>query len=301
MNYGQRLTDSTLAIFLFHGVVEKSDYQIRNYTRKHLEKDFFYAVVKHLRQTGYPMSMEDVVACHHEREPFPPRSFVMTFDDGFENNYSIAAPILKDFQIPATFYLTTDFVENNTMSWIDRIEYCLEATPKGTLRLPWYERPRDFASEQERKDILDDIRASAKRNANLEVDTLVSDIFQQCGLTEIYQSDQPIDLKMSWPQAKTLHEDPDFTVGGHTHRHVILSFLSSAELEKEVRTSFAYLDKKAGIQTVHYSYPEGLEHCYSDEVIRVLQKHGVVCCPTAMDGTNSHRDNLFHLKRIFVT
>ena len=46
------------------------------------------------------------------------------------NNYSIAAPILNDLKIPATFYFSTDFVENNTMSWIDKIEYCFEKDKK---------------------------------------------------------------------------------------------------------------------------------------------------------------------------
>ena len=56
----------------------------------------------------------------------PRNAYAITFDDGFENNYSLAAPILDDFNLPATFYFSTDFIENNSMSWIDKIEYCVE-------------------------------------------------------------------------------------------------------------------------------------------------------------------------------
>ena len=51
---------------------------------------------------------------------------MISFDDGFENNYSIAAPILDYFKLNATFYFSTDFVQNNSKSWIDKIEYCFE-------------------------------------------------------------------------------------------------------------------------------------------------------------------------------
>jgi peptidoglycan/xylan/chitin deacetylase (PgdA/CDA1 family) len=53
-------------------------------------------------------------------------AFVLTFDDGFENNYTIAAPILLRLNVPAIFYITTDYIEKNMMSWIDLIEYAAE-------------------------------------------------------------------------------------------------------------------------------------------------------------------------------
>ena len=59
---------------------------------------------------------------HENETPFPKNSFALTFDDGFENNMSIAAPILTDYKVPATIYVTTNFIENNEMSWIDKIE-----------------------------------------------------------------------------------------------------------------------------------------------------------------------------------
>ena len=44
-------------------------------------------------------------------------------------------PILRDYQIPMITYLTTDFVNNNEMSWIDKIEHCLELTKKKEILL----------------------------------------------------------------------------------------------------------------------------------------------------------------------
>src|SRR5262249_22288404 len=95
-------------------------------------------------------------------------------------------------------------------------------------------------------------------------------------------------------------QDPDFTIGGHTHTHRIMSHLSPEELADEVDMSLKLLEDKGGIARRHYSYPEGLQHCYSPEVIECLKNRGIVCSPTAEDGINGVDEDPFHLKRIFV-
>ena len=71
---------------------------------------------------------------------------------------------------------------------------------------------------------------------------------------------------------------------------------SSIEIEK----SLTLLSEKAEISPTHYSYPEGLEHCYSDCVIERLKKYGVQCCPTAIEGRNPSGMDPFELRRVMV-
>jgi len=300
MNKDLVLSRNDLVIYLFHGVIEWSDYTVRNYTRKHLEKDCFYEFIKENRKVGHPLSMDDVVEHHKTGEPYPPFSFAVTFDDGFENNYSIAAPILKDLSVPATFYITTDFIENNHMSWTDRIEYCLEATSEGQLSFFWNNSNNIFKNREDKIYLLEHLRSHVKQDPSINISDLVSDIFLQCGLDEIEQSNDPLDLKMSWNQICELNNDENFLIGGHSHSHPILSFLKDLELESEIKTSIDLLYKETNIKSQHYAYPEGLDYCYSDNVIKVLKNHGVVCCPTAEYGLNHVNSDLFRLKRILV-
>jgi peptidoglycan/xylan/chitin deacetylase (PgdA/CDA1 family) len=300
MNLVEWLSESGLVIFLFHGVIKNSNYAVRNYTRKHLEKDYFYRLIKDLQQSGYPLSMDEVVEHHQTGEPFPPRAYAVTFDDGFENNYSIAAPILKDLGIPTTFYIATGYIENITMPWTDRIEYCLEMVDAGKVSFPWSQTIYAFQSPEDKIRILDYLRDHVKRDSSIDTDEMVSSVFLQCGVKEIKQSNDPLDLKMSWQQVRELDQDDSFIVGGHSHRHAILSFLDDTELETDIQTSFDLLLEKASICPQHYAYPEGLAHCYSEQVIKVLANHGIICCPTAIEGINRVSDNLFHLKRVMV-
>lgn len=300
INFFKRLSKETLAIFLFHGVVERDNHDVRNYNKKHIERDVFYNFLKEIKAIGTPLSIDDVVEYFTQDQELPPNAFAITFDDGFENNYSVAAPVLTDLNIPATFYLTSGFIENNTMSWIDRIEHCIENCQNISLQLPWGAEPRIAFTVKEKIRLLDEIREQVKKTSSIDVDSFVEDVFKQCRMPLVSQSDDPLDKKMNWRQARELSESSDFIIGGHTHTHRIMSFLSHEELDTEIETSLQLISQNTGQRPVHYSYPEGLAHCYSDIVIKELQKRGIVCCPTAIDGVNALDESLFHLKRIMV-
>lgn len=300
-SYASRLSDNGLAIFLLHGVIEKQHRQVRNYTRKHLEKDYFVQFLRGLSAAGgAAVSLEDVVAAQNGGPPLPPRAFAITFDDGFRNNLTIAAPLLADLNIPATFYVTTGFVAENGMSWIDRIEIVMETTAAATLRLPWGER--SYHDPLSARAVLDDIRANAKRNPDLNLDAFANDVQAQLGRPGVRSSDDPLDQKLNWADVRRLAEHDLFTVGGHTHTHAILSFLDDAALAAELDLCETLLRDMADVSCRHYSYPEGLAHCYSDRVIEALRARGTVCCPTAEDGVNPTGGpiDLFRLKRVFV-
>ncbi len=298
MNLASRLRSERFVIFLFHGVIEKQVHAVRNYTRKHLEQDYFVGCLRSLLAAGgNPVSMDDVANAHASGVALPPKSFAVTFDDGFFNNLSIAAPVLADLSIPATFYVTTDFIGSNRMSWVDRIEWALEQIPSGRLELPW-DVTETFAGIEERRRLMDRIRDRVKTDSSISMDGLASDIQTQLGLPETWASEDPLDRKMTWENVGELDSHPLFTVGGHTHTHAILAHLGQPELDRELDTSLVLLREKAGIPSRHYSYPEGASHCYSETVIAALKHRGVVICPTAIDGDNDGETDLFHLRRI---
>jgi peptidoglycan/xylan/chitin deacetylase (PgdA/CDA1 family) len=295
-----RLTqDGCLAIFLFHGVIERQQHQVRNYTRKHLPAADFQAMLEGVGRAGRAMSMDDVVRICRSGESFPKGAFAVTFDDGFENNLTVARPILNRLGIPATVYVTSRFIDENGMSWIDRIEYAMEVVSTGVLTFPWSERAVSFATAAEKIAILGDIRTHVKSTPDLDVDAFVSGIFRQLDLEEIRSSRDQLDQKMTWDQVREWCAD-GFLVGGHSHTHAILSFLSPSQLEREIDISLTMLSDKAGILTPHYSYPEGLAHCYSEGVIQMLKGRGITCCPTAIDGINQPGADPFHLRRVMV-
>ncbi len=295
-----RLTvDGSLTIFLFHGVIAHSEGRVRNYTSKHLLASVFRDAIEGLARAGEPLSMDQVAETCKSARPFPKGAFAVTFDDGFENNWSVARPILEELKIPATIYVTTRFVDENAMSWIDRIEWAFECIEAGTLELPWSAAPVQFHDDESKVRVLNDIRRNVKSNIAFNSEALVSDIFRQLDLEEIHSSESSLDRKLNWQQVREWIA-PGYLVGGRSHTHPILSFLPPEKLAWELDTSLRLMKERAGIATPHYSYPEGLAHCYSEAVILALKSRGIVCSPTAIDGVNPPGSDPFHLRRVMA-
>ncbi|HQY58619.1 MAG: polysaccharide deacetylase family protein [Nitrospira sp.] len=298
MNYSSRIADGHIAIFLFHGVTLPVDCAIRNYTRKHIEREYFITVVRQMKQVGTPVGMNDILHHLETGGPLPPRPFAVTFDDGFRNNLSVAAPVLVDEQVPTTFYITTDFVERNTMSWIDRVEFAVEQRTHAELQLPW--GAREFRGDEERRRFLTEVRRIVKNNLLIDGEQLATEIQQQLGVGVTHSSSHPLDQKLDWSEVRALAAEPLFTVGGHGHSHAVLESLSGQELDRELDMGMQLLREKAAVQGPHYSYPEGMANCYSYRIIQALKGRGVRCCPSAIDGVNDSASDLFHLKRVMV-
>ena len=188
--YASRLRPDALVIFLFHGVVCRDETRLRNYTRKHVERDYFAAVLHDLRAAGQPLSMPEAAAIALSGRDYPPRSFAITFDDGFENNLSVAAPVLADLALPATFYVTSDYVQHNIMSWTDRLECALEGAAPCSLRLPWESSSRQIDGVEAGIALMEELRRRVKGDRGIDADSLIADLHRQAGLVETWQAEK---------------------------------------------------------------------------------------------------------------
>ena len=294
------LSEKSFVIFLFHGVINQSNYSVRNYTRKHILTDLFSKCLKLLKENGKAISMDEILYFNKNNLQIPPKSFAITFDDGFENNISIASPILYDLKIPATIYVTTDFIEKNSMSWIDRIEFALENTSIKSFEIEFFKKKLLINDNRSKINFLSKVRQFLKNSSECNPFIFADTVCDLLGFPNLISSDDILDKKMSWKQVSLAHNSDLLNIGGHSHTHAILSHLDEKQLAFELDTSIELLKKKAGIKTYHYSYPEGLEHCFSKYVIESLKKRGVSCCPTAMKGINKINEDLFLLKRVMV-
>lgn len=298
-SYSSCLSDDAFVIFLLHGVIRRQKHRIRNYTRKHLPLDDFVSFLTEVTNAGTAVSMDQIVAAHESGSALPKHSFAVTFDDGFENNASVAAPVLDDLGVPATFYVTTGFVGSESRSWTDEIEAALEQS--GAVQLEGLTHDIDgyYASAHEKITLMDRIRTYVKGDSSVDPYEFAARVIAKAG-RPTHSFDHDLDAKLGWDQLRALAEHPLFTIGGHSHTHRSLAFLSDEDLEDEISRSIRLLTEATKREITHYSYPEGMARSYSETVIAALKRHGIICAPTAEDGNNAVRDSLFHLKRVFV-
>jgi peptidoglycan/xylan/chitin deacetylase (PgdA/CDA1 family) len=291
--YSEFLGKETFAIFLFHGVMPEPRPGVRNYTGKHLTLEKFEATLDDFAAQGEAVTMDDIAL----GRPLPPRAYAVTFDDGFRNNSTVAAPALRRRGIPATIYVTTAFIDDNGASWIDLIEEAVEAAPAFELDLPFGRRAGE--SREAKTALLDEMRAYVKAGNGVDPYAFAADARAQLGAGPL-RVDPILDQKLDWDEVRALDGDGLFTIGGHGHTHRVLEHLDDDALASELDTSLARLRAQLGHDVVHYSYPEGLEGCYSPRLIAQLRARGIRCAPTAEPGVNALGDAPFLLTRIAV-
>ena len=291
---------NNFVIFLFHGVVKKDLFKIRNYNKKHILQKNFISILQQLKKNGCILSLDEIYTSIKNKIPLPKNTYAITFDDGFENNYSIAAPILSDLNLSATFYFATDFVENNAMSWIDKLEYCLEVKKKGEVYIPWMQKKVGFDTNKSKINLLENIRTFVKNDLNFNIENFVTNFFSDCKIRVISQLDSSIDKKINWSQVRNLNKSSLFTIGGHSHNHLSFGSLDQVKSNFQLNKSFKLFKDKLNIDINHYSYPEGQKKDYNETLISKLKYKGIKLCPTAIPGVNNFKTDFFNLRRVMI-
>ena len=298
----KKSSNNSLSIFLFHGIISKSENKksVTNYNRKHINIKDFKSFLKNVLKYGENLSMNKIFEDIKAKKKIKTRSFAITFDDGFENNISVAAPILFDLGVAFTIYLTTKFVDKNEMSWIDKIDYAVDTTKKKSIVIFELNKKFKIITKKDKIFLLEKLRKFLKKEKKIDPYSFANKLCNQLGVKKFPINSQ-IYKKMNWNQIRKISRNKLCIIGGHTHTHRILSYLNNKDLSFEIKKSVKLIKKNVSIKPLHYSYPEGFKRSFSTKVINMLKRNDIKCCPTAIEGINMGKLNPFLLKRISIT
>ena len=300
LTYLKKIPKNSISIFLFHGIINKNlkFNSVKNYNNKHLPAKDFKKFLKDISKISDPVSMDEVYEIINNKKKVMKKKFAITFDDGFENNLRVASPILKKLNIPYTIYITTKFVNDNLMSWIDNIDYAIDKTKKKKIEIKELDKTFPIVSRQEKILFLNIIRTYVKFNKRLDPYKFAKKICRNLEIKNFPVNDA-IYKKLNWNQVRKLSKIDLCTIGGHSHSHRILGYLNETKLKNEILKSCKLL-KKFRLQNYSLLVPEGFKKSFSSKVINLLKKENIKCCPTALNGFNNERSNPFLLKRIGI-
>ena len=288
-----------LTILLYHGVSKTESVGIENYSGKHVRESVFLDQMKFIKKNCNILSIDDVVEISNEGKNYPHGSVVVSFDDGFRNNYTAAVPILDDLKIPAVFYIPSGMVGTNIMFWVDQLENCINSTEKKRVRIKLDEICEyEISTDEEKIDAIENIKKFCKQNDKLRKEIL-AELIDQCQVTPDSSYSKNYE-KITWEELHEMNNNRLFTIGGHSLYHDILSELELSVMRQDVLLSIKLLEYNLQTPIKHYSYPEGQPNHYNENVINALKDNGIICCPSAVNGINGYKTDLFDLKRIMV-
>jgi peptidoglycan/xylan/chitin deacetylase (PgdA/CDA1 family) len=175
-------------------------------------------------------------------------SILLTFDDGYSSNRSVL-PILKEFNVPALFFVTTDNVIQSKAFWWDSVY-------------------RGFRQENSSMDQIGPTIENLKKLHHNQIEDIIVEKFGYGALTPVGDLDRPL----SPDELKAFSEEPLVYIGNHTDHHSSLPYYSDREIEMEILSAQEKLLEITGSTPQAIAYPYGM---MSDRVIEITRKCGL--------------------------
>lgn len=234
----------------------------------------------------------------------PHRQVVITFDDGYSDNLYNAKPLLEKYEIPATIFLTTGYMQQEREFWSDELERILlqpgtlpeilslningisyewktsnnlevkHANERYYLYYSLYELLYPL-SAQERSHLLDQLLLWAKKEPEL----------------------RPTHRMMTLKELSTLQPGNIIEIGAHTVTHPFLATIPATAQQKEIQENKAQLEEIFGHAIESFAYPHGN---YNSETSEIVRQAGFTCACTTSGNIVGKNSDRFQLPRFAV-
>jgi len=254
----------------------------------------FEAQMELVSRRYVPVTLDDVLQFLRGEIRLAAGSVAITFDDGFADNYEIAAPILERFGLKATFYVTVGSVEGPP-PWFCRLNRVFQETSKRAWADPFAERSWDLSDSAPRREAFLSAVRSCGKMAGSQQDDAVSSIEKALDVRPLLPEDR---VMMDWRQIKALHE-AGHIIGSHTMTHPNLAHIDVDEMRYEIEESKRVLEKQLGSPVVHFSYPAPiLRPHWTETTCSHAEQAGYQTGVTAVSGPVKFGDSPHSLARV---
>jgi len=294
----RHITRNRPAILMYHGLTNNPGTQ--DWTQVPI--DDFRNQMRHIRESYHPVALSRLVMAL-ENGRIEPHSVAVTFDDGYQSNYELACPILREFDIPATIFVTSGFIsqpeKHNRYLWPDFITAMLKTHEGHTLDLGKYgldqydlTSPRNIYASREA--ICQRLKSIAAAGTN----RIIVDLYEKYGGG--LDHDRFVDYRpMTADQIRELASGGLITIGAHSRSHSILSRLSPDKLEDEITGCKHDLKALSGVEVNEFAYPNGRWEDINRDVYEITAR-SYNCAVTTVAGLNSFGHDKYLLRRLGI-
>jgi peptidoglycan/xylan/chitin deacetylase (PgdA/CDA1 family) len=254
------------------------------------------------------LSLEQLIGILKNNKPIPKRTVVITFDDGWRDNYLYAYPILKKHKVPATIFLSTDFVDTHKMFWFLQVKLLLAEGNfplrklAGVLKKVKEENKTSLSAQSLNSLDIDSIGGDAdnfiekmKRLDFEVIQEIIDDMITEGGvLSDKWTKKRWV---LSWDEVMEMSQN-NIDFGSHGCSHRILTTLNLDEVKQELIVSKKIIEEEIGKKVHLFSYPNG---DYNSEVKKLVQEAAYRCAVTIKGCEEKEKEpDLFALRRIGV-
>lgn len=200
------------------------------------------------------------------------RHVLITFDDGYLDNYTEAFPILKSHGATATFFLTTGFLDVPRVPWWDEIAWMVRQSPRSELPANrWTGAPVPLDDHNERAAAIRKLLQTYKRQLGGQTDDFLVDLAHLTGSGRCPRQIAH-ELWMTWPMIREMRQ-AGMCIGGHTVNHPVLANLPAEQQDYEVGECRRRIVAELREPITAFSYPVGGRTSFDEQTLAALARH----------------------------
>ena len=250
----------------------------------YVRPETFAMQMRFLAENCNVISIDALTSAIAKNEQLPSSTAVITFDDGWLDNYEYALPILKEYNLPATIFLATAYIGNKEYFWTDRVAHAitmLHATPEFSGRavelmrakFPTYTEILRLIKEMTSIHALslsqlDSLIENIKALPSAQKSSVVAELHNLAKEFTRMRSER---LFLNWDEVQEMAKNK-VTFGSHSHQHARLIDLNAAQLDDDIVNSFQTLRSQNITPVQTFCYPGGY---YNQNTQKALKDRGV--------------------------
>ena len=284
-----------LLILAYHGI-RSDESPLRNWML--LPQSEFARQVAELRERYDVLPLDDAVKRLQAGTLDGPTACI-TFDDGYENNLSLALPVLLAHQAPASVFLATHFIGSSDTLWTTALDAAFDEAESGRVDLSQFGLGVwSYHSVEE------------ARTSGIAIKTRVKDleIERRDEVLEFLRAHMPSPSPsylsafrfLDWDQVRELEKSGLVSIGAHTVHHEIVARLASDAMRREIQDSIAKVAAECRQPSRGFAYPNGRANDFDARAEEILESAGCEFALTTIEGFNSSASRPFALRRLSI-
>jgi peptidoglycan/xylan/chitin deacetylase (PgdA/CDA1 family) len=266
----------------------------------------FRAQVEWLHNRVRLLTLDELIDQVESGSPWREPAMLITFDDGYRDNFDLAVPILSERKVPAIFFVPTAFFDSPRLPWWDHVACVIKQTPVRRLIVERHSKGDPSPLEI-------DLHAMPRSAAILKIiraflDETIADerwFLDQLGeraMVEIDSERLGRELFMSWSHIRQLADSHEgLTIGSHAHSHRKLAALDDDAQSHELAGSKQILEVQLGRPIKALAYPYGWPGTYTKTTKALAAQAGYQLAFSSQEGINRlGRFDQYEVRRLGV-
>ena len=292
---------SRYLILMYHRIFQNTGFCKSLQAGMYVEPETFEMHIRYLKQRFDVVSLSEMFSSVHDKERSRSTGPVcaLTFDDGWQDFFKFAFPVLMRNQVPATVFLPTGYIGTSDWFWTDRLGRIMAT---GIQRVkpggrgspsdnPLTERITRLHGPFEKR--LETAISILKEREEREIEEVIAELQERGDI-------RPAPLErnfLNWEEVREMRSSGQVSFGSHTHNHRILIHLKEEEVRSELDLSKQILLREGVVDSsfIPFCYPNGASN---QRIAGMVREAGYHLAVSTGAGWNEKNASPFALNRV---